>query len=50
MSTFTLHYIVASVLLDATKAFDKIKYSKLFTLIIIKRDVCPLVIRLPLNM
>ena len=31
--------------LDATKAFDKVQYSKLFNLLI-ERDICPLIIRL----
>ena len=40
---------VYALLLDATKAFDKVKFSKLFELLI-TRNVCPLLIRLLLNM
>ena len=40
---------VYMLLLDATKAFDRVKYSKLFNLLI-ERDICPLIIRLLLNM
>ena len=36
---------VYALLLDATKAFDKVKFSKLFELLI-TRNVCPLLIRL----
>ena len=31
--------------LDATKAFDKVQYTKLFN-ILIEREICPLIIRL----
>ena len=34
--------------LDATKAFDKVQYTKLFKLLI-KREICPLIIRFILN-
>ncbi|CAL4193528.1 unnamed protein product, partial [Meganyctiphanes norvegica] len=34
--------------LDASKAFDRVKYTKLFKLLI-ERSVCPLVIRFLLN-
>ena len=37
------------ILLDATKAFDRLKYSKLYKLLY-ERGVCPLVIRLLINM
>ena len=37
------------LLLDATKAFDRVQYSKLFKLLI-ERDICPLIVRLLLNM
>ena len=37
------------VLLDATKAFDRVQYVKLFSLLI-KRGLCPLLCRLLLNM
>ncbi len=37
------------LLLDATKAFDGVKYSKLFNLLI-ERDICPLIVRLLLSM
>ncbi len=37
------------LLLDATKAFDRVQYSKLFKLPI-KRDICPLIVHLLLNM
>ncbi len=40
---------VYMLLLDATKAFDRVQYSKLFKLLI-KRDICPLIVRLLLNM
>ena len=40
---------VYMMLLDATKAFDRVKYSKLFNLLI-ERDICPLIVRLLLNM
>ncbi len=40
---------VYMLLLDATQAFDRVKYSKLFSLLI-ERNICPLVIRLLLNM
>lgn len=37
------------LLLDAIKAFDGVKYSKLFNLFI-ERNICPLIVRLVLNM
>ncbi len=37
------------LLLDATKAFDRVQYSKLFKLLI-EGDICPLTVRLLLNM
>ncbi len=37
------------LLLDATKAFDRVKHSKLFNSLI-ERDICPLIVRLLLNM
>ena len=37
------------VLLDATKAFDRVEYVKLFSQLL-KRRLCPLVARLLLNM
>ena len=40
---------VYALLLDATKAFDKVNYNKLFD-ILIGRNICPLIIRLLLNM
>ncbi len=40
---------VYMMLLDATKTFDRVKYSKLFNLLI-ERDICPLIVRLFLNM
>ena len=40
---------VLALLLDATKAFDRVKYSKLFNNLI-DRDVCPVIIRLIINM
>ena len=40
---------VYMLLLDATKAFDRVKYSKLFNLLL-DRQICPLIIRLLLNM
>lgn len=40
---------VYMLLLDATKAFDRVKYSKLFNLLI-ERDICPLIVRLLLSM
>ena len=40
---------VYMLLLDATKAFDRVQYSKLFKLLI-ERDICPLIVRLLLNM
>ena len=39
---------VYMVSLDATKAFDRVQYSKLFNKLI-KRDICPLIIRFLLN-
>ena len=39
---------VYMVSLDATKAFDRVQYSKLFN-ILIEKEICPLVIRLILN-
>ena len=41
---------VYMMLLDATKVFDRVKYSKLFNLLLIERDICPLIVRLLLNM
>ena len=35
--------------IDATKAFDKVKYSKLFELLI-NKNICPHILRLLLNM
>ena len=40
---------VYAVFLDATKAFDKIEYKKLFDELI-KADFCPLIVRLLINM
>ncbi len=40
---------VHMLLPDATKAFDRVKYSKLFNLLI-ERGICPLMVRLLLNM
>ena len=40
---------VYALLIDATKAFDKVKYSKLFELLI-NKNICPLILRLLLNM
>ncbi len=37
------------LLLDATEAFDGVKYSKLFNLLL-ERGICPLMVRLLLNM
>ncbi len=37
------------LLLDATKAFDRVKYSTLFNLLT-ESDICPLIVRLLLNM
>ena len=34
--------------LDCTKAFDKVQFSKLFNALV-KRDICPLIIRLIMN-
>ena len=39
---------VYMVSLDATKAFDRVQYSKLFNKLI-DRDICPLIIRFLLN-
>ena len=33
------------IMLDASKAFDRIEYAKLFTLLI-ERDICPMILRL----
>ena len=38
---------VCSLLLDASKAFDKVNYCKLFAELL-KRNICPLLLRLPL--
>ena len=40
---------IFALLLDATKAFDRVKYSKLFRCLLDK-NVCPVIIRLVLNM
>ena len=40
---------VFALLLDASKAFDKVQYTKLFKLLR-ARDICPLILRLLLNM
>ena len=40
---------VYAVLLDASKAFDKVQYNKLFKLLI-KRKVCSIILRLLMNM
>ena len=40
---------VFTLLLDATKAFDRVQYSKLFKMLI-NRGVCMLVVRLQINM
>ncbi len=37
------------LLLDATKAFDLVQYNKLFKHLL-KRDICPLIVRVLLNM
>ncbi len=37
------------LLLDATKESDRVKYSKLFS-VLTERNICPLIIRLLLNM
>ena len=53
MKTFKLHiYSYHShflLLLDASKAFDRVEYVKLFT-IICDRKICPIVLRLLMNM
>ena len=55
MITETISYFVNKgsnvygLVLDATKAFDRINYCKLFR-ILIERNVCPLICRLLLNM
>ena len=38
----------STVLLDASKAFDRVNYIKLFEKLL-KRDMCPLVMKLPLQ-
>ena len=40
---------VYALLLDASKAFDRVKYSKLFE-VILERKLCPLIVRLLINM
>ena len=37
------------VFLDASKAFDRVEYVKLFSLLL-KRGICPITVRLLLNM
>ena len=40
---------VYALLLDASKAFDRVKYSKLFE-VMLERKICPLIVRLLINM
>lgn len=40
---------VYALLIDATKAFDRVQYSKIFNLLL-QRNICPLIVRLLANM
>ena len=41
---------VYGLLLDASKAFDRVRYIKLFEIMLIQRGICPMICRLLFNM